>query len=463
MPPRESSSNTDRVGDGSAISKDYSTVPVRDLNSLKESEISIEGVVYDFSNFDHPGGDSISLFGGQDATIQYKMIHPHHNKNTASARFAKMKTTGILPAYQPEYTFESPFSTELKEEVFKIVKRNEQFGTFGYFFRVFCFLGIFFYFHYLWAVQGSSISLAILYGVAAACIGTSVQHDANHGAASRRPWINELLGYSNDLLGNPKILWMQQHWTHHAHTNDVSRDPDSHGAEPFLLFYNYPSDSSKRRWYHKFQGFYLIAILSGFWAALFFSLDFSTMQKSSLKPPFRTDTLYMRKTYWMTQALHVYYRISFVLPPLIHHGLLSWKPFVHISFFAVSVSLCLGLLFTLSHNFEGVHAGDLSEKTKSDEPTCWYSRQVETSSTYGGFISGCFTGGLNFQIEHHLFPRMSSAWYPYIAPTVRRVCAKHGVHYTHFPWIWQNMWSTFQHVRKVGTGVLASPSKQKVI
>ena len=56
-----------------------------------------------------------------------------------------------------------------------------------------------------------------------------------------------------------------------------------------------------------------------------------------------------------------------------------------------------------------------------------FKSQVETSCTYGGAISGYFTGGLNFQVEHHLFPRMSSAWYPYIAPTVRRVCAKHNV------------------------------------
>ena len=83
---------------------------------------------------------------------------------------------------------------------------------------------------------------------------------------------------------------------------------------------------------------------------------------------------------------------------------------------------------------------------------CWFKSQVETSSTYGGLIAGMLTGGLNFQVEHHLFPRMSSAWYPYIAPTVRRVCKKHGVRYAYYPWVWQNLWSTFKYMHQAGTG-----------
>jgi len=61
--------------------------------------------------------------------------------------------------------------------------------------------------------------------------------------------------------------------------------------------------------------------------------------------------------------------------------------------------------FALSHNFE-----DSNRYPTAAGQQCWYRMQVETSSTYGGKIAGYLTGGLNFQIEHHLFPRMSSAW-----------------------------------------------------
>jgi hypothetical protein len=60
-----------------------------------------------------------------------------------------------------------------------------------------------------------------------ASIGLNVQHDANHGAVSPNPFWNELLGFGADLIGGCKYLWLQQHWTHHAFTNDIERDPDA--------------------------------------------------------------------------------------------------------------------------------------------------------------------------------------------------------------------------------------------
>jgi fatty acid desaturase len=115
-------------------------------------------------------------------------------------------------------------------------------------------------------------------------------------------------------------------------------------------------------------------------------------------------------------------------------------------------SLTLAVLFALSHNFEHVDRDPTYEARHGGEPVCWFKSQVETSSTYGGFISGCLTGGLNFQVEHHLFPRMSSAWYPYIAPTVREICEKHGVRYAYYPWVWQNLISTVKYLHQAGTG-----------
>ena len=121
-------------------------------------------------------------------------------------------------------------------------------------------------------------------------------------------------------------------------------------------------------------------------------------------------------------------------------------------FRSIAGSLTLGLLFTLSHNFENADRDPTKSMRETGEPVCWFKAQVETSSTYGGMISGWLTGGLNFQVEHHLFPRMSSAWYPYIAPTVRQICEKHGVRYAYYPWVLQNMYSTLKYTHEVGNG-----------
>lgn len=76
----------------------------------------------------------------------------------------------------------------------------------------------------------------------------------------------------------------------------------------------------------------------------------------------------------------------------------------------------------MSHHFENVKLDNWSED--------WYINQIETGCTYGGRIAGFLTGGLNYQIEHHCFPRMCHVHYPLIHETVKRVCKERGVNYT---------------------------------
>merc|ERR1711906_81786 len=208
------------------------TGPVlRSLKGLKGTEIAIDGVVYDIADFDHPGGEVVKFFGGNDVTVQYKMIHPYHT----GKHLEKMKMVGKVVDYVAEYKFDTPFEREVKAEVFKIVRRGKEFGATGYFFRAFCYIAFFFYMQYRFATSTSffdyatwyqsGIAIAVAFGVAQAFIGLNVQHDANHGAASRKPWVNDLLGFGTDLIGSCKWNWMAQHWTHHAYTNHDEKAP----------------------------------------------------------------------------------------------------------------------------------------------------------------------------------------------------------------------------------------------
>ena len=185
------------------------------LKSIRPTEIVVDGVIYDIENFDHPGGETIQIFGGNDVTTYYKMIHPYHT----SKHLEKMTKVGTVPDFVSEYKFDSEFAKELKKEVFQIVHRGKEFGTFGYLARALFYIGFFFSMQYLWVTQGTSLTLAIVYGVAHALIGLNVQHDANHGAASRNTFVNDLLGWGADFIGGCKYLWMEKHWTHHAFTN----------------------------------------------------------------------------------------------------------------------------------------------------------------------------------------------------------------------------------------------------
>lgn len=78
---------------------DATTQRIVTLKSLTGTEVCIEGGIYDIADFDHPGGEQILLFGGNDVTVQYKMIHPHHT----SKHLEKMKRVGTVTDYECEY------------------------------------------------------------------------------------------------------------------------------------------------------------------------------------------------------------------------------------------------------------------------------------------------------------------------------------------------------------------------
>jgi len=431
------------------VEHDEATKPrVDTLKNLKGKEVVIDGVIYDLTDFDHPGGDSILLFGGNDVTVQYKMIHPYHT----SKHLEKMKEVGKVSDSKQDYVFDTPFEREMKREVFKIVRRGREFGTPGYLFRAFTYIGIMTFLQYMWVTQGPTWTLALLLGISQASIGLNVQHDANHGAASKRPWVNDLLGFGADFIGGSKWLWMEQHWTHHAYTNHSDKDPDSFSAEPMMAFNDYPLDHPARKFWHKFQGFFFLPLLSFYWLSSVFNtqvLDLKQRGAYSVGIVMENDFIKSRRKYAVAiRLLYIYWNI---VCPFLRNGL-TWTTLAQVLFMGISESLTLASLFALSHNFEDSDRDPTKPVRETGEPVCWFKSQVETSSTYGSFTAGALTGGLNFQVEHHLFPRMSSAWYPYIAPKVREVCAKHGVRYTYYPWVWQNFISTVKYMHHAGTG-----------
>jgi len=294
----------------------------------------------------------------------------------------------------------------------------------------------------------------MLYGLSQAFIGLNVQHDANHGAASGKyPWINDFFGFGASFIGGDKYLWLEQHWTHHSFTNHAEKDPDSFAAEPILLFNDYPLEHSKRAWYHKFQVFFYLPVLAGYWLSSVLNpqvLDLRQRGAEFVGIKMENDFLKSRRK--VAISLRLLYIYVNCICPFIRVGKFSWGVFGDIMLMGAAESLALSILFSLSHNYEECDRDPTGVHENSEEQVCWYKSQVETSATYGGFISGCLTGGLNFQVEHHLFPRMSSAWYPYIAPKVREICKKHGVKYAYYPWVWQNLSSTVKYMHETGTG-----------
>jgi len=423
------------------------------LKDIKSTEVVIDGTIYDLKSFRHPGGESILLFGGNDVTVQYKMIHPYHT----TKHLDKMAAMGKVDPndIKEDYKFDTEFEREIKREVFKIVRRGREFGTSGYFARAFFYIGLYIVLDYYWTTQPTTLKLAIAFGVAQALIGLNVQHDANHGAVSKKAWINDFLGFGADMIGGCKWNWQCQHWTHHAFTNHHLKDPDAVNAEPYLLFNDYPLDHPKRKPYHSFQALFFLPVLSGYWLSMVLNPQTFTLQHEGSKDVgIRMDNDFLKsRRIWATLIRFTYIYLNIIRPFNNNGGIENiLTTAFHILTMGAAESLTLASLFALSHNFEHVDRDPTKPVRATGKAICWFKSQVETSSTYGGFIAGALTGGLNFQVEHHLFPRMSSAWYPYIAPKVREICKKHDVRYAYYPWVWQNFASTVKYLHQSGTG-----------
>ncbi len=340
--------------------------------------------------------------------------------------------------------------------MFKIVRRGREFGTPGYFIRAIFYISTMAYLNYLWTTsQSTTLTLAILFGISQATIGLNVQHDANHGAASKSAWVNDLLGFGADFIGGCKYNWMQQHWTHHAFTNHHAKDPDSFNAEPLLLFNDYPLGHKMRKFYHRYQALFFLPVLSGYWLSMILNPQvFTLVHGGASSVGIRMDNDFTKSRIKVAIAIRCLYIYLNIFRPIVNCGLENAATtFMHIMIMGAAESLTLAILFSLSHNFEHVDRDPTKPVRENNaKKVCWFKSQVETSSTYGGFIAGALTGGLNFQVEHHLFPRMSSAWYPFIAPKVREICKKHGVRYAYYPWVWQNFISTVKYMHQAGTG-----------
>ena len=279
--------------------------------------------------------------------------------------------------------------------------------------------------------------LSIIQGFFMALMGLNIQHDANHGAISRNPWINRTLGVSQNWIGGSAISWIHQHVVqHHVHCNDVHEDPDINGN--FFLRLN-PLKESKYLYLYQHAYAFIIIGFFGFTVCLdsfldvFYGRHFTPMAKQ-LKPNRVFDSL-----------TSILYFTRWIVIPL--YQVPSIYTFLNIAPMFIVGGYYLAFFFILSHNFVGVHMFDKNAKGHKDS---FLYKQVASSSNVGGAFLCFMNGGLNYQIEHHLFPRIQHSHYPLIAPIVREYCLSKNIPYRHFPTISENMLSTMQHLFNLG-------------
>ena len=287
------------------------------------------------------------------------------------------------------------------------------------------------------------LGLAIVMGVGLAGIGFAVSHDALHGAYSHDPRINRLIGFTFDILGANSYMWKITHNViHHTYTNIHGIDEDL-AVSPMIRL------SPRSAWHpiHRVQhwlAFFLYSFSTLFWVFVkdykyFFQRDLGPY-KDKKHPASEWVILVVGKLF--------YYSWAIVLPLMVITVVPWWQVLLGYVAMNATAGLILGVVFQLAHVVEG------PEHPAPDCHGCmcdaWAVHQLQTTSNFatGNRLLSWYVGGLNYQVEHHLFPRTCSVHYPAITAIVRDVARKYGVVYHVQPTLWSAIRSHYRTLKK---------------
>jgi linoleoyl-CoA desaturase len=288
-----------------------------------------------------------------------------------------------------------------------------------------------------------ALPLAFSLGLAMAAVGFNIQHDGGHQAYSERDWINRLMARSLDLLGGSSYFWARKHNVmHHSHTNITGHDDDID-----LGLFGRLSPHQKRLPYHRFQHVYLWA-LYGFlpikWQVYDDFHDWAVGRIGNRR--------FERPKGWdlaiFLGGKLIFFSLAIAVPLLLH----TWWAVLLLYLAASFVQgVTLSVVFQLAHCVEGT-AFPLPRQDTGRMATGWAEHQVESTVDFarGNRLLSWFIGGLNFQIEHHLFPRICHVHYAAIAPIVEATCGDFGLRYAAHDTFRAGVASHYRWLRRMG-------------
>nr|BCB67650.1 delta4 desaturase [Parietichytrium sp.] len=351
--------------------------------------------------------------------------------------------------------------------------------------------------------NGLAIPAAMMLGIFAAFVGTCIQHDGNHGAFAQSSWLNKAAGWTLDMIGSSAMTWEMQHVLgHHPYTNliemengnqkvsgkpvdtktvDQESDPDVFSTYPMLRLHPWHS----KKWYHKYQHIYAPFIFGFMTINKVIAQDVGVITRKRL---FQIDAncRYASPTYvarfWIMKVLTVLYMVGL---PMYMQG-----PWEGLKLFFIAHFTCgelLATMFIVNHIIEGVSYASkdaikgemappktvrgvtpmhetqkvLDQREKDMDETSkksriplndWAAVQCQTSVNWaiGSWFWNHFSGGLNHQIEHHLFPGLTHTTYVHFHDVVKDTCAEYGVPYQHEESLYTAYFKMLNHLKTLG-------------
>jgi len=287
-----------------------------------------------------------------------------------------------------------------------------------------------------------ALPLAIILGLVTAGIGFNIQHDGGHSAYSDYTWVNKLMAMTLDLVGGSSFLWHHKHAVvHHTYVNITGHDTDIDLGGLGRL-----SPHEKRLWFHRWQHFYLW-LLYGFLAIKWHFFDDFHDTITGISCGKRVPRPQGWDLVTFLAGKFVFLSLVFGIPLLVHS---FWVVLLFYVVVALPLGFALSIVFQLAHAVGEAEFPMPREEGRID--SSWAAHQTETTVNFArdSRLAAWLFGGLNFQIEHHLFPRICHVNYPALSKVVEQVCRDHGLKYRTHKTFWSGLAAHYRWLRRMG-------------
>ncbi len=290
----------------------------------------------------------------------------------------------------------------------------------------------------VWAIME-----CFLFGVTGAALSFNLMHDGAHGSFSNNKALNAVAAHAWDVIGGNTFIWKMKHnIIHHSYTNVDGLDDDI-DVKPWLRM----SDTQKKYKLHRFQHIYFWFLYPLTYLFMVFVQDFLKYFRRKIGDmPMKKMHLSDHIDFWGFKLIFI--ALFLVLPIY----MLGFKTFIiGFSIFSLVNGFILSIVFQLAHTVEHTSfpLPDTETGRFDDE---WAIHQIKTTANFATnnkFISW-MVGGLNFQIEHHLFPKISHVHYPVISKIIKQACDEYGIKYIEFPKMRHAIVSHVAYLKKLG-------------
>lgn len=315
-------------------------------------------------------------------------------------------------------------------------------------FKGILFLSLFFAIYFTIIFSGANLItlalLAIILGVVCAFIGFNICHDAIHGSFSSKKNVNSALSMIFHLVGaNPYVWNITHNIVHHTYTNISGHDEDIDIAPGLIRICREEPLHSHQR-FQQWYAFPLYGLASLSWV---FRKDYKKFFQKRIGA---RENLHPRMEYFNLFFYKALYYTLLIGLPILLMNIAWWQVLIGFILLHLGQGITMGLVFQLAHVVEltafplpNVH-GNMEE--------AWAEHQMRTTANFSSdsALASFFLGGLNMQIEHHLFPKICHVHYRRIAKIVRQTAKDYNIAYNENPTFLSALQSHFRMLKAMG-------------